>query len=92
MVSVWNPKIPSSRILNKKLSESFKNSADTKFISICNDSDSVLMNEILFVDKVHTGQHLNIAQISERTLKDYDIRSTTGAFLISKEGKITMKL
>ena len=88
VVNFWSPKNPTSRILNKRLSDRYSQADfNTEFISICIDNES-LMDEILRIDSISEGKHFASTEINPRSLKDYNAEKTFGAYLISKEGKI----
>ena len=87
LVSFWNPKNPSSRISNKRLSE-FCSDSDVEFISICTDSDVALMQEVLRMDDISTENALAYSDLSPRVFKDYGVEDHPAAFLISPKGKI----
>lgn len=94
IISFWNPKKPSSRIENNRLSKIYGASEDEsfEFISICTDSDETLMKEVIKVDGINADKNYSYSQISPRVFKDYGVEDSPAAFMISAEGKILEKL
>lgn len=90
VISFWNPKNPSSRISNKRLSDLYADdmNSDTRFISICTDSDEILMKEVMNFDNISTNNMISYSMIDPRVLKDYGVENGAGVFSISGKGKI----
>lgn len=91
LISFWNPKVPASRIANKKFNETYagSNNENIDFISISTDKDDNLSREILKLDGINPDQSFAYSEISERVFKDYDVETSPRAFLISPDGKIS---
>lgn len=90
LISFWDPKKPVSRISNRNLSLQFgeNNDENIEFISICVDSDELLMKEVMKIDGVKTDQSYSYNQISPRVFKDFDVENNPRAFKISGDGRI----
>ena len=90
LISFWNPKKPVSRIANRNISRQYcgNSDEDVEFISICTDSDSDLMKEIMKIDGVNADKVFSYSDISPRVFKDYGVEENPKAFLISPDGKI----
>lgn len=90
VVSFWNPKNPASRISNRNLSKIYgKDNEEVEFISICTDSDSVLMEQVMRQDGMVIDRSYAYSEISPRVFKDYAVDQNPMAFVISSQGKIT---
>lgn len=90
VISFWNPKDPSSRIMNKNLSREYEETNGDKvdFISICTDNDEKLMQSVMQIDGVDSRNSYSYSEVSPRVFKDYGVENQTKAFVISPEGKI----
>ena len=90
VISFWNPKDPSSRIMNKNLSREYEETIGDKvdFISICTDNDEKLMQSVMQIDGVDSRNSYSYSEVSPRVFKDYGVENQTKAFVISPEGKI----
>lgn len=89
LVSFWTAKKPSSRIANRKLGQKYgKNDDNVEFISICTDSDEVLMNEVMKLDGLDSDKSYSKSEINPRVFKDYDVEDNPRAFFIDSNGKI----
>lgn len=89
LISFWNPKKPASRIANKNLNQKYEGQREEmEFISICTDSDSDLMKEVMKMDGIESDISLSYSDVSPRVFKDYGVEDEPKAFLISTDGKI----
>ena len=89
VVSFWTPKNPASRIANLQLSRKYgEMNEETNFISICTDSDDILMNAVMKKDGTDKEIHYSSSQLSSRVMKDYGVEENPKAFLIGNDGKI----
>lgn len=91
VVSFWSPKNPASRITNRDLTLKYGEGLQEKveFITICTDSDEVLMKEVMKADGIKPDKSYSYSGISPRVFKDYDVEDNPRTFIISPEGKIT---
>ena len=89
LISFWTPKNAESRISNRNLSLKYGNNEnDIEFVSICIDSDSELMDQVMKIDNVKADKSFAYSDLSPRVFKDFGVEKSPKAFLISKEGKI----
>lgn len=90
VISFWSPKKPASRITNKELSLKYGNDSkeNANFISICTDTDTPLMREVVKIDGIQSENVYAFTEISQRVFKDYDVKDNPKAFVVDENGKI----
>ena len=93
IINFWNPKNPSSRIVNRELSSLYGNGKDEnyRFISICTDPDETLMNEVMRIDGINPDNNFSYSKISPRVFKDYGVENASATYKISSDSKILEK-
>lgn len=90
VVSFWTPKQPASRITNKEMSLKYgSENPNVEFISICSDTDSDLMKEVVKIDGLKAEKIYSHADLNPRVFKDYGVEERPATFIINADGKIS---
>ena len=91
VINFWSYTDPESRLNNKRLADytSTLPSSKIKLVSICTDSDTSLINEIMKADGISSElTSLSAKDVTPDVIEDYQIKTGNRSFLIDPFGNL----
>ncbi|MDE6772134.1 MAG: peroxiredoxin family protein [Muribaculaceae bacterium] len=89
IVNFWSAEDPSSRIANRKLSRLAESDSfsDTRFVSVCIDSDKSIASEIARIDRISDNVvSLGKEDVTSDVLEDFQTATGCRTFIIDRFG------